>query len=76
MDLQRPKTTTDCRKLVRMVQYYHNMWKRHSHVLSPRTQDSVGNKGKQIEWTKDLEQDLLYIKRAFSEETILNYLYW
>ena len=38
MDLERPKTTTDCRKLIGMVQYYRDMWKQHSHVLAPPLQ--------------------------------------
>ena len=36
-------------------------------------ESSVGNKDKQMEWTKDLEQDFVDLKRIVSEETILYY---
>ena len=75
MDLERPITTTDCRKLIgMMVQYYCNMWKRHSHELAPLAEASKGKKGKPIKWTDNLEQALfLDLKKMVSEETILNY---
>ena len=52
------------------------MWKRCPHILAPITETSVGNKGKQIEWTKDLEQALLDLKSIVSEATLLNYPDW
>ena len=48
MDLQRPKTTTDFRKIAGMIQYYQAMWKRLSHILVPITEASVGEKVKKI----------------------------
>ncbi len=76
MDLERPKITTDCRKLIGMVQYHRDMWKQHSHVLAPLTEASTGKKGKPIKWTDNLEQAFLDLKKMVSEETILNYPDW
>ena len=76
MDLQCPKTTTNCRKLGGVVPYYWNMWKCRYPILAPITEASVGKKGTQIEWTKDIEQSFLDLKSIFSEEKILNYPYW
>ena len=76
LDIEKPKTTTECRKLIGMVQYYRDMWKRRSHILAPLTEASVGKKGKPIKWTDDLEQAFLDLKKMVSEETILNYPDW
>ena len=91
MDLERPKTstTTKCRKLISMVQYYCDMWwQRHSHVMrihqrgiihvilltAPLTEASAGKTGKSISWTDNLEQAFLDLKKMISEEeTIHNY---
>ena len=72
MDLQHPKTTTDCRKLVGMVRYYQDMWKRHYHILAPITEASSGKRVKQIRWTKYIEKSFLDIKRIVLEKTLLN----
>ena len=71
-----PKESTDCRKIVIMVQCYWYMWKCHSHVLEPTTKASDGKKGKQIKLRKYIKQAFLNIKRIVSEETLLNYPNW
>ena len=73
MDLKWPKTTTDQRNIVSMVQYYRNIRKRFSHVLTPIMEASVGKNGKQTKWTKYIEQNFLYLKKIVWEETLLNY---
>ena len=65
MDLARPKTTTECRKLIGMVQYYRDMWKRRSHVLAPLTEAASGKKGKPIEWNDDIEKASRIFKEWF-----------
>ena len=62
MDLERPKTTTEVKSLLGMVQYYRDMWKRRSHVLEPLTTASSGKKGAKIEWNDDLEQAFSQMK--------------
>ena len=46
MDLQCPKTTTDCIKIASMVQQYYNKWKCCSHVLAHIMESPAGKKGK------------------------------
>ena len=72
MDLQPPKTTTNCRNFVDMIQYYRDMWKRHYHILAPITEASSGKRVKQIRWTKYIEKSFLDIKRIVLEKTLLN----
>ena len=76
MDLQHPKTTTYCINIGGMVQYDCDTCKRCSHILATITEDSVGNKGKKIEWTKDIEEYFVDLKIIVSEEKLLNYTYW
>ena len=49
MDIECPKTTTDVKSLIGMVQYYRDMWKSHSHILAPLTEASGGPKGNAID---------------------------
>jgi hypothetical protein len=76
LDLERPKTTTECRALLGLVQYYRDMWQRRSHILTPLTEASSGPKGRKINWTDDLEQAFCNLKKMVSEETLLTYPDW
>ena len=46
MDLGCPRTTTEVRKLLGIVQYYRDLWVRRSHILGPLTDLAGGPKGK------------------------------
>ena len=76
LDLERPKTTTECRAIVGLVQYYRDMWKRRSHILTPLTEAGSGPKGRKIKWNDDLEQAFCKLKKMVSEETLLTYPNW
>ena len=55
-----------------MVQYYWDMWKRYSHILTPITEFLVGKKGEKVERTRDIDKAFLDLKIIISEETLLN----
>jgi hypothetical protein len=76
MDMQRPRTTTEARALVGMVQYYRDMWRRRSHILTPLTEASSGPKNKKLEWADDLEKAFHELKQMVARETLLNYPDW
>ena len=76
MDIERPKTTTDVKSLIGMVQYYRDMWKSRSHILAPLTEASGGPKGSKIKWTDELEQAFNNLKEMVSAETLLTYPDW
>ena len=76
LDLERPKTTTECRALLGLIQYYRDMWQRRSHILAPLTEASSGPKVRKIKWTDDLEQAFCNLKKMISEETLLTYPDW
>jgi hypothetical protein len=46
--LERPKTVTEVRRLIGMVQYYRELWPRRSHILEPFTAISSSKKGAKI----------------------------
>jgi hypothetical protein len=76
MDIERPKTTTEIKSLIGMVQYYRDMWKSRSHVIAPLTEASTGPKGSKIQWTEELEHSFTKLKEMVSADTLLNYPDW
>ena len=74
--LERPTTVTEVRRLIRMVQYYRDLWPRRSHILHPFTAISSGKKGTKIKWTPELEDSFHEIKKMVCKETLLNYPDW
>ena len=66
-----PTTVKQVRSFVGMVNYYCDMWKRRSHLLTPLT--ALTQKGHKFKWT-DLEQKAFdEIKRVLAQNTILTY---
>ena len=76
VDLQRPKTTTEVKALIGMVQYYQDMLKSRFHILAPFTAVSSGKKGSNIKWTKELKEAFHKVKKMVQTETLLTYPDW
>jgi hypothetical protein len=78
MDLKRPRTTTEAPRasIIGSVQYYRDMWRQCSHILSPLTEVSNGQKNKKLVWNDKLESALLELKQMVSREMLLNYPDW
>ena len=49
--MDRPCTSTELRRFIGCVNYYHNMWPSCAHVLQPLTDQSSLMKGTPIQWT-------------------------
>ncbi len=75
-NLERPKTVTEVRSLIGMVQYYRDLWPRRSHILEPFTRLSSGKKKTKIEWTDELQTSFEAIKKMVCRETLLTYPDW
>jgi hypothetical protein len=75
--LERPKTVKDVRRLLGMIQYYRDIWRRRSHILSPLTQLIGGEKSKVknkvIQWNEECEQAFTDLKKMVAQETMLAY---
>ena len=64
-----------------MVQYYHDIWYRHSHILTPLTAlvgecgkvKSAKKKNKKFHWDAVHQQAFNEIKKVVSKEVTLNY---
>jgi hypothetical protein len=75
--MNRPRTTTEVRAIIGSVQYYRDIWRRRSHILSPLTEVSSGPKNKKLVWNDKLESTILELKQMVSSrETLLNYPDW
>ena len=82
--LNLPNNVKELRHFLKMVQYYQDMWARHSEMLAPLT-DLVGecgetkttrmNKTKKKPWRWDLihQQAFDIVKAAIAKETVLAY---
>lgn len=76
LDIERPTTTTELRRLVGMVNYYRDLWKGRSHILGPLTELASGKKNKKIPWNPDHEKAFQDIKKLVAKETVLSYPDW
>ena len=66
-----PKTVTQLRHFLGMVNYYRDMWKKRSHILAPLTK--MSGKGQPFKWGHEQQHAFDEIKRIMSHETILAY---
>ena len=77
MDMTRPTTSTEVRRLIGIVQYYRDLWPRRSHILAPLTEAAAGKtKRAKIKWTDELERAFLEMKKMVSKEALLTYPDW
>lgn len=77
LDMERPKTVTEMKALIGMVQFYRDMWKQRSHILSPLVDATTKGKGKTpINWTPELNAAWLKLRDVISGETLLRYPDW
>ena len=77
VDMARPTTSTEIRRLVGLVQYYRDLWPRRSHVLAPLTEAAAGKaKRAKIKWTEELERAFQDLKKLVAKDTMLNYPDW
>ena len=66
----------EAQALVRMFQYYKDMYPRRSQVLSLLSEASRIPKGRSILWNDKLEVASCEIKGMLSADTLLYYLAW
>ena len=74
--LARPRTVTEVRRLIGMVQYYRDLWPRQSHVLEPFTALSSEKKGTKMKWNDELESAFQEVKQMVSKSAMLTYPDW
>ena len=67
--LQAPKTVRQLRRFLGLVNFYRDMWRRRSHLLSPLT-PLVGKKTK-WSWGPEQQEAFDEIKKVISKETLL-----
>ena len=71
--LKPPKTLTQLRSFLGMVNYYRDMWKRRSHLLAPLTELTKVPKGskKKFVWTDKQQSAFNEVKKSISANTML-----
>ena len=74
LDLNKPQTAKEMKSFIGMIQFYKDMWKRRSHILSPLINASSGKKGKtKIKWTPLMDEAFIQAKQMISQEVFHNY---
>lgn len=76
MTIDKPKTVTELRAFIGMVQYYRDMYKRRSHILAPLTEKCQGKKRQPIVWTEEMNIAFVDTKKMIATETLLTYPDW
>ena len=66
-----PKTKKELRGFIGLINYYHDMWIRRSHVLAPLAKLTGANS--KWEWGKEHRDAFKMIKKIISQETLLAY---
>ena len=66
-----PKTRTQLRRFLGMVNYYCDMWRKRSHVLAPLS--SLVSKTVKFKWTEEHQKAFEEAKRMIQKETLLSY---
>ena len=65
------------KSLIGMIQFYRDMWRRRSHILSPLIDAAAGKKGKmKITWTEEMDEAFIQLKQMVTEEVFLTYPDW
>lgn len=83
LQLEKPTTLRELRRMLGMVQYYRDIWEKRSHVLAPLT-DLVGELGKDnpkkrkrdskvFKWRQEHDLAFKEMKKVISREIILAY---
>ena len=77
LDLDKPKTVKKMKGFIGMIQFYRDMWKRRSHILSSLIDATAGKKKHtKITWTDEMNEAFIQIKQIISEEVFLTYPDW
>ncbi|GFH55792.1 hypothetical protein CTEN210_12268 [Chaetoceros tenuissimus] len=77
VDLHKPQTAKEMKSLISMIQFYRDMWRRCSHILSPLIDAAAGKKGKmKITWTEEMDDAFIQLKQMVTEEVFLTYPDW
>ena len=77
LKIEKPKTVTEMKSLIGMVQFYKNMFKRRSHILTPLIEASTqGKKNAIIKWDAEMDRAFIELKQAVAAETLLRFPDW
>ena len=69
--LKPPKTKRQLRHFLGMVNFYRDVWRRRSHILSPLT--GLVSKTAKFQWGKEQQKAFDEMKKIISQETLLNF---
>ena len=73
LQLARPKTSTELRKFIGMVNYYRDMWPSRAHILKPLTDQSGLKKGAPLDWTDEMETAFVKMRLLLAADALAAY---
>jgi hypothetical protein len=71
--LEPPKTVRQLRRLLGMVNYYRDMWKRRSHILAPLTALTKKSPKQKLTWGPEQQKAFDEMKAAISADVMLSF---
>jgi len=73
LDIKPPRMVKQLQSFLGLVNYYRDMWKRHSHVLAPLSKHTKLSRKKKLPWGHEQDKAFNKIKNIISNEVILAY---
>ena len=73
LKMERPKTSTDLRQFIGMVNYYRDMWPSRAHILKPLTDMSGMKKRQPLKWTDEMEQAFQKMRKLLAADALAAY---
>ena len=71
--MDRPKTSTDLRQFIGMVNYYRDMWPSRAHILRPLTDLSGLKKRAPLKWTDEMEEAFVKMRLLLAADALQAY---
>ena len=73
LDINRPKTVTQLRSFIGMINFYRDFWNKRAEILAPLTKHTKLKKGSTIPWGEQEKLAFQQIKAVLAEEVLLYY---
>jgi hypothetical protein len=73
LHMDHPCNNTELRMFIGCLNYYHDMWPNHAHILNPLTDQSGLKKRALIKWTDDMQQAFDKMRLLTAADTLAAY---
>jgi len=73
LQIAEPRTKTELRRFIGMINFYRDMWIHRSDVMSPLSDATAGPKKGLLNWTPACRQAFADIKKIIAQKVLLTF---